>query len=151
MIANSETPKVGQDMTIYGVGCTYEKKDVSDEFVRKGMVCIGWRPDEKLYFHGMFKDIEEGDVIVLKSFIRRPGEQILRIKAIGTVVDTNIRKNDLGHCICVAWLPGYDANGIEDIPLYGDGGIQRATTIYREHNPELCRQIERLMERLRKD
>ena len=33
-------------MAIYGIGCTYDDIDVSDNFITNGIVCIGWEEKE---------------------------------------------------------------------------------------------------------
>jgi hypothetical protein len=74
----------------------------------------------------------------------------LIIKAVGTVNNKNIDKDNidgLGLCIKVNWHSPYNENGIKEIQLTGDGGIQRNTTIYREYNSEIIQQINELIER----
>lgn len=134
-------------MAIYGIGCDYDGKDVGNDFYVKGVACIGWPLDAKPYLSGIMKEIDIGDIIIIKSFFQRGGKQVLRIKGVGIVADNALKRvRSLGHCIKVKWLK-YDANYIIELEFTKeefDAGVQRRTTIYKEYNPELCKQIVQL-------
>lgn len=106
------------------------------------MACVGWKPEQKPFFYGILKEINVGDIVFLKSFFEQEGNQVLRIKAVGIIIDNEIQKTeDLGHCLKVKWI-SYDADGLKDIKFPNeefDGGVQRRTTIYKEHNADICR------------
>jgi len=130
-------------MAIYGIGCDYDGKDVGNDFYKKGIACIGWKPKEKPYLYGIMKEIEIGDIIVLKSFPPQKGKQVLRIKAIGIVIDNTIRPVEgLGYCLEVRWLQ-YDADKITkwEFKEEFDAGVQRRTAIYKEYNPDICKRV----------
>jgi len=135
-------------MAIYGIGCDYDGKDVGNDFHQRGIICIGWSPERKPYLYGIMKEITIGDIIVLKSFFQRGGKQVLRIKGIGIVLDNTLNKvKGLGHCIEVKWLK-YNSDRIKELEFTKeefDAGVQRRTTIYKEYNPEVCKQIVALM------
>lgn len=135
-------------MAIYGIGCDYDGKDVGNDFYKKGIACIGWAPEDKPYLYGIMKEIDIGDIVIIKSFFQRRGKQVLRIKAVGIVTDNTIKKvKDLGHCLEVKWLQ-YKPDGIKEFEFTKeefDAGVQRRTTIYKEYNPELCKQIVQLL------
>jgi len=133
----------------YGIGCTYDE-DVSEEFFQGNMICISSRTSGRLYFKGMFDNVKSKDIVFLKS-VKRGKDRFLRIKAIG-IVDNNDQEfeSDYGHSKKVEWLH-YIPDGIVDIPLIKDGGVQRNTRIYREYNPEIIAQIDGLVERYKKD
>lgn len=134
-------------MAIYGIGCYYDGKDVGNDFYAKGVACIGWAPEEKPYLYGIMKEINIGDIIIIKSFFQRGGKQVLRIKAVGIVTDNIIKKvRSLGHCLEVKWLK-YNADKIVELEFTKadfDAGVQRRTTIYKEYNPDVCKQIVKL-------
>jgi len=131
-------------MAIYGIGCDYDGKDVGNDFYTKGVACIGWAPEDKPYLYGIMKEIDIGDIIIIKSFFQRGGKQVLRIKAVGIVTDNLIKRvKNLGHCLEVKWLR-YEADGITELEFTKeefDAGVQRQTTIYKEYNPDVCKRI----------
>lgn len=135
-------------MAIYGIGCVIDDVDVGDDFYRRGMACIGWMPESKPYLFGTIKEIDIGDIIVIKSFFQREGKQVLRIKGIGLVFDNTIAQvRESWHCIKVRWLR-YEPDGIIEVEFQNesfDAGVQRRTTIYREYNLNVCQQIVRLV------
>ena len=135
-------------MALYGIGCMYDDEDVCPKFHKKGIACIGWSPEDKPYLYGILREISIGDIIILKSFFPRGGQQVLRIKAVGIVINDNVEViKDLGHCLKVKWI-SYDADGIKEHEFpsgKSDAGVQRGTTIYKEYNPEICKQIVDLM------
>ena len=137
-------------MAFYGFGCKYDNKDVCDDFFKKKLACVGWDPDEKPFFYGILKEIDVGDIIFLKSFFQRHGNQVLRIKSIGIVINNNIKEiEDLGHCIKVKWV-SYKADGLTEIEFPNeefDGGVQRRSTIYKEYNADICKKIINLLVR----
>lgn len=130
-------------MAVYGIGCTYDAGDVSQQFFDRGIVCIGWDENQKQYYQGLFQSIETGDIIVMKS-LDRQGQRLI-IKGVGIVSDNTIKTDDeFGLSIAVEWL-NYDPDGLKEIHLTGDGGVQRNTTIYKEHNKEYIKEIIGLM------
>ena len=90
------------------------------------------------------KEIDIGDIIIIKSFFQRGGKQVLRIKAVGIVTDNVIKKvGGLGHCLKVKWLQ-YETGGITELEFTKeefDAGVQRRTSIYKEYNPDVCKRI----------
>jgi hypothetical protein len=131
-------------MVVYGLGCMYGDENVCSDFIKKDLACIGWEPAEKPYIYGIIRDINIGDILVLKSFFQRKGNQVLRIKAFGFVLNNIIEEDiKLGHCLKVKWI-SYKPEGIEDFEFPNeefDGGVQRRSTIYREYNLEVCKKI----------
>lgn len=102
-------------MAIYGIGCYYDGKDVGNDFYAKGVACIGWPLDAKPYLSGIMKEIDIGDIIIIKSFFQRGGKQVLRIRGVGIVADNALKRvRSLGHCIEVKWLK-YDATYIIEL------------------------------------
>lgn len=131
-------------MALYGIGCKYGDEDVCSDFIKKKLACVGWGPDEKPFFHGILKDIDIGDIILLKSFFQRHGNQVLRIKGIGIIINNKIQEiEDLGHCLDVKWV-SYEVDGLIDLEFPNeeyDGGVQRRSTIYKEYNDDICKKI----------
>jgi hypothetical protein len=90
-------------MAIYAFGASYGgKKDVSGDFVQRGIACVGWSPKDAPTLHTILKHIKTGDVIYIKS---HPPSIGLIIKAVGVAVDTKVRPySGLGAGIGVRWV-----------------------------------------------
>lgn len=125
-------------MSVYGIGSYYEE-DLSKEFYKEGIIAIGWEQDEKKYYHGAFKTIENGDIILMKTVSRN--KQKIIVRGIGIVKDNETNEHEkYGSCIKVEWLD-YDQDGLMENELSGDGGIQRGTTIYKEFNKDYINEV----------
>jgi hypothetical protein len=97
-------------MSVYGIGAYYEE-DVSDQFITKGVCCIGYERGEASSLYEMLRRVKIGSVIYIKSFVRGT----LYIKAIGRVTGKNIEKiGKLGFGREVDWI----------VPLHKDGRIE---------------------------
>ena len=135
-------------MAIYGIGCDYSGKYVGNDFYAKGVACIGYGLEDKPYLYGMIKEIDIGDIVIMKSFFQRGGKQVLRIKGVGVVTDNTLKRvRGLGHGIEVKWLK-YNADGLLELEYTKqefDAGVQRRTTIYKEYNPDICKRIVQLL------
>ena len=129
-------------MAVYGIGCTYDDIDVSENFLSNEQVCIGWEEKEMEYFQGLFREIQNGDIIILKSFDIRKRKLI--IKAIGIVKDNEIYESEIAStksfCIKMNWIIVYNSRP-KEIKLNGDGCTQRGTTIYKESNKKIIKEI----------
>ena len=131
-------------MAIYGIGCGYDGKDMGNKFYSKGLACIGWQPGDKSFLFGIMREVDIGDIVIMKAFFQRAGKQVLRIKGVGVITDNTIRnEGKLGCCLKVKWLK-YDAKGLDEVE-YGndkfDAGVQRRTSIYREYNLDICKRV----------
>lgn len=134
-------------MAIFGVGCFYGNTDVSYEFVKKGVACTGYDIKRMEYFTGLFKEIQKGDTIVLKTFDMRSG--MVSIKAVGIVTNPKFEKkdNNVLYGVDVNWLK-HTPTGIIHIQTYSDGGWHsRHSTIYKEYNPGIIMKIEKLVKK----
>jgi len=134
-------------MAVYGIGCNYSGEDLFEYFLNEGVACMGHRPKEYSYFTGLFKEIKDGDIIFLKSLDMRKKE--LKIKAIGYAKDPKFedKGEELGHGINVRWIK-YNTSGLAKINVTSDGGWQpRGTTIFKEYNEDIIRQIQDLVKR----
>ena len=134
-------------MTIYGVGYKYGgRKDVSKDFFDNGIACMNHNPEKFPYFVGLFREIKESDIIVLKKLDRT--RKRLGIRAIGRVNDPKFEeKGNLGYGVSVDWI-WYGQEEIEEIETCSDGGWhQRGMAIYKEYTPEICKEIEKLIEK----
>jgi len=83
-------------MTTYGIGYKYNgRKDVSKDFLDNDIACMNHDPEKFPYFVGLFKEIKDKDIIVLKT--SPMSERKLKIRAIGRVSKSKFeRKGNLG-------------------------------------------------------
>ena len=116
-------------MAVFGFGSNFGgKNDVSTDFVRQGVACVGWSKKEAPTLHILLKHIKTGDVIYLKS---HPPNIGLIIKAVGVVVGNEVNNYpDLGQGIRVAWV----WNGEERLGQIEDKYPVRNLTLYEEHD-----------------
>jgi hypothetical protein len=126
-------------MAVYGIGATYGgTDDRSETFIRMGLACIGWSPEEAPAVHGQMSAIKGGDLIFIKSF---PPNSGLHIKAVGVVIDPRSRKisDALGWGIDVRW------RGLPETILVGAledrSDFMRRGSLYEEFNPSVIRQV----------
>lgn len=100
-------------MAIFGIGASYGKLDVSNEFITNSVACIGWDKTEASSLHEILRFLKLGDVIYIKS---APIGKGIRIKGIGIVRDNTLRKVlDLGTGVSVTWVwTGYENLGTID-------------------------------------
>ena len=131
----------GKFMAIYGIGYKYkDRKDVSKLFLDNSVACMNHKPEDFPYFVGLFNEIKEKDIIVLKTHPR--AEKRLKIRAIGRANNPKPeKKGSIGYGISVNWVKDYQ-NSIKEIGTFSDGGFhQRSMAIYKEYNPKIIKQI----------
>lgn len=122
-------------MAIYGVGAHHEG-DVSDDFVREGLACVGWTVEDAPAVHRLLEHIRTGDIVYIKS--HPPGRKLL-VKAVGIVEDEVPIKNEhLGRGVPVRWL----WRGIHSLHE-GDNERYnvRSNTLYEELSPAVQKTI----------
>ena len=132
----------------YGIGCMYsDDNELSKDFYSNNTISIGSHNPNRLYFKGLFENIKKDDIVFLKT--KKRG--FLRIKAVG-FVDKNdeMFESEKGYSKRVNWLH-FNSGGIIDIPLIRDGGNQRISRLYQEFNPNIIEQIDKLIEKYKKN
>lgn len=126
-------------MAIYGIGAYYYDEDVSGEFLSKGVACVGWDYSDAPSLHRILKQITVGDLIYIKS---HPPDTGLRIKAVGIVVDAEVKKvKNLGMGVKVKWI----WQGDEFIGKIDDKYNVRNITLYEEFNPDVQKKVIQLI------
>src|SRR5208337_616787 len=91
-------------MAIYGIGAYYTDTDVSDDFVRLGVACVGWTQEDAPALHRLLRHIKTGDIIYIKA--HPPGRRIT-VKAVGIVEDEEPVEDveeGLGRGLHVRWV-----------------------------------------------
>jgi hypothetical protein len=121
-------------MAIFGIGAFFDE-DVSQDFIGRGVACVGWTRTEAPSLHKLLRHIKIGDLIYIKSYTPRGG---LTIKAIGVVIDDEIQNdNELG--VRWVWI------GQDRIGLINDKMTMRSNTLYEEYCPDIQARIIELL------
>lgn len=74
-------------MAIYGVGTRINNRQVRDQLVNRGLIGTGWSRGDAADLHEVFRSIQTGDIVFLKSCSFASD---IRIYAIGLVTDNQI-------------------------------------------------------------
>jgi hypothetical protein len=90
-------------MAIFGVGAFFNgKTDVSADFLRAGVACVGWSRQDAPALYKLLERIHAGDIVYIKA--HPPGRKLI-VKAIGIVTDAEVKSyRRLGHAVCVRWI-----------------------------------------------
>jgi hypothetical protein len=125
-------------MAIYGIGAYYTTDDVSEEFVNRGVACIGWRPEEAPAVHRLLEHIKTGDIIYIKA---HPPGRALTVKAVGIVENERLENfgEPLGRGLHVRWLWTGPAETWPEPPE--ERYNVRANTLYEEFSPAMQTRI----------
>ena len=116
-------------MAIFGIGAFYDR-DVSNEFITKGIACIGWNKNEAPTLHNILSILKIGDILYIKSHSPQVG---LVIKGVGIVTDNKLKSYSLGTGVKVKWIwNGYKEIG--KIAELDDKYNVRNISIYEEFN-----------------
>ena len=123
-------------MAIFGIGAWYSGDDKTNDFLEKGVACVGWKEEETPTLHRIMAHIKIGDIIYIKIY---PANKGLSIKAIGIVTDDKVsRIEDSGEaCLEVRWI----WKGDEYIGRIDDKYVVRTGTLYEEYNPDVQKKI----------
>jgi hypothetical protein len=122
-------------MAIFGFGASYgEDGDVSGDFIKHGVACLGYEPDEAPSLHTLLKHIKTGDVVYLKAY---PANLGLIIKAVGVVVGNEVVEHDAGWGVSVRWV----WTGDERLGQIKDKYNVRSLTLYEEYNFEIQKKV----------
>jgi hypothetical protein len=122
-------------MAIYGFGAMFGgDTDVSGEFLRQGMACVGWSEQDAPPLFDILRNISNGDLVFIKSFNPQVG---LTIKAVGVVTDRTIRQYPVqgqprqGVSVCWVW------QGSDPVGKIDDKYPVRSLTLFEEHTPSV--------------
>ncbi len=127
-------------MAIFGFGATYgDDGDVSGDFIKHGVACIGYAPREAPSLHALLRHIKVGDVVYLKGY---PVNQGLIIKAVGVVMEDGVKKREDGWGVPVRWVW---TRGNKRLGQIKDKYNVHSFTLYEEYNPEIQKEVLRLL------
>jgi len=123
-------------MAIYGIGAMYDgTNDVSGDFVRNQIACVGWSAQDAPALHEMLKYIKPGDIVYIKS---HPPNVGLIIKAVGIVVGNQVVSNpNLGNGVPMRWI----WSGEHRIGTINDKYNVRNLTLYEEFSFDVQRTV----------
>lgn len=117
-------------MAVYGVGAYYDS-DVSQDFIRSGIVGVGWDDDEAPELREYFQSLKVGDIVYIKAAAF--GAENITVKAIGLIRDNVfLRNTDLVSTgRNVKWL----ITERFTIPRPTERNNVRSNTVYEEFHP----------------
>lgn len=134
-------------MAVWGIGAFYKgvpTKNVTQHFIDNNCACIGWKEHEAPVLYEVFKSVQVGDYIYIKSYSWRYKK--LTIKAVGKVIDNTIEERvpeiDLGRGVLVEWVKSFKPNSkdFKEYPQYIRYNVY-ANTLYQEYNPEIIETV----------
>lgn len=123
-------------MAIFGIGA-YHNADVTDDFLRQNIACIGWSRNDAPALYKMINHVKVGDLLYIKSNTPQAG---LTIKAVGIVLSDKLQpapSGDFDGCILVEWL----WSGSDRVGRVDDKFNVRNNTLYEEYNNHIQRHI----------
>jgi hypothetical protein len=133
-------------MAVYGIGAMYDgTNDQTEIFIKMGVACVGWSPNDAPAIHAQMKSVKAGDIFFIKSYAPTAG---LHIKAVGFVTDPTFRPitDALGWGVSIRWLPLLEER-IPIGPLQDHSDYLRRGTLYEEFNPSVIGRIVDLLSR----
>lgn len=117
-------------MAIYGIGAYYDNNnDVSEDFVHRGVACVGWSRKDAPAIHRLLDHIKAGDIIIyIKA---HPPGRSLTVKAVGIVEREPVDDFEgLGRGLHVRWLWRGPAETLQESTE--ERNNVRANTLYEE-------------------
>ena len=123
-------------MAIYGIGARYGDKDVSKEFISRGLACVGYEYEDAPSLHKLLNHIKVGDLIYIKSYPPNIG---LIIKAVGIVIDDEVktyRGLERGLKVKYVWKGNEVIGQLKEDPYN-----VRNITLYEEFNPDVQKKV----------
>src|SRR5437016_1754135 len=117
---------------MFGIGAFYDGvRDVSGDFVREGVACVGWDEDQAPPIYEILRHIRVGDIIY--------------IKAVGIVEDPTVQRyGDLGRGVRVRWFWHGEPVQIPYTAAERSYNV-RSITLYEEVSPMIQREVLRLL------
>jgi hypothetical protein len=116
-------------MALFGVGSSYDGRELLDEFLALGAACVGWTEAAAPPLHGLLRALKAGDLVYVKSFDSGTG---LTLKAVGVVRRGEVRDyGRTGKGVPVRWAwQGEHRLGKPD-----DKWPVRSAALYEEFHP----------------
>lgn len=139
-------------MAIFGMGAFFDgDTDVSEDFLRQGVACIGWPENDAPAVHNLLTRVHAGDTLYIKA---HPPGRDLTVKAVGIVTNNAIEDHDIGggfagrlfRGVRVRWI--WQGNRIFHEEVNERYNV-RNNTLYEEMSPSIQQGIlALLLERL---
>lgn len=128
-------------MKIWGMGTCYAGyDDQTSIFVQNGIAAIGWNENDAIDLYAMMKEVKICDIIYLKSTYPKKGYgKVLRIKAIGKVVNPNKKINGKS-AIGVDYMENFNPVDLILKDYKGKHSVY-GSTFYQEYNPLIIEKI----------
>ena len=123
-------------MSVFCIGANFNKKDISQDFIKQGIVGVVWNSNEAPELQDYFQSLKVGDIVYIKSaFVNSD----ITVKAIGLIKDSLIIRNNglVSTGRNVKWL--FTEQFI--IPQPKEKNNVRSNTIYEEFHPVALSEI----------
>lgn len=122
-------------MAVFGVGAYYDE-DVSEEFIKKGVVGVGWDENDAPELKEYFQSLKVGDIVYIKAAF---GGKDITVKAIGIIKDNIILRNTglVSTGRNVKWL----CTDRFVIKRPKEKNNVRSNTVYEEFHPSVLNEI----------
>lgn len=128
-------------MAIFGVGANYDGDDVSGDFIKAGVIGVGWDINDAPELHQFIRSIKVADIVYIKAF--SPNSPDIIVKAIGIIKDDEIKtggakSDDLYSCgRNVRWIYTKEFR----IPKPNEKNNVRLNTLYEDFHPVVQKAI----------
>jgi hypothetical protein len=126
-------------MAIYGIGTKISHRQVIDQFFQLNIAGTGWHVDDAADIHELFRSLQVGDIVFLKSCSYSSD---ITIKGVGIVADNMILQSyhygliEIGRNI--RWL---SQNEFRISRPTNTKNNVRGNTIYQEFHPDVVAEI----------
>ena len=126
-------------MAIYGIGAYFDR-DVTDEFIKKELVGIGYDRGDAPELHEFIKALKVGDIVYIKSY--SPSAENILVKGVGIITNSElITPQNTEDLIKIArhvrWL---SIQQFEIKPPIERNNVRR-NTMYEEWHPTVQNEI----------
>lgn len=129
------------NQNIFGIGATYDGKDVSKDFIANNVIGVGWSEQTAPELRFFIGHMAVGDIVYIKSCNFNSN---IRVKAIGRIVDNEViddfsinLDDEITFGRNVEWL--YTEPFSIDKPR--EKNNVRSNTLYQEFHPEVTKII----------
>lgn len=123
-------------MAIFAVGANYDGKDVSPQFLEKGVAGVGWSYKDAPELHQLITSLKVGDIIYIKAY--PPNSPDIIVKAIGYIQDTVLHDiNTSGNLVEVGRNVNWRSKEEFRIPKPTERYNVRLNSVYEEFHPDV--------------
>lgn len=126
-----------ENQNIFGNGATFNRKDVSRDFIANNVIGVGWSEIAAPELRCFIEHMDIGDIVYIKSCNFHSN---IRVKAIGRIVDDKLLINfPINKCDVVTFGRNVEWLSLEPflINKRREKNNVRSNTLYQEFHPEV--------------